>query len=139
MWKVEFTKTYKNVDKQKVWEILTDVNSWPTWHHDLEYCKLEGEFKVGNHFHLKPKGAPKVQIILTEIDEGNSFTDCTLLWGAKMYDTHKIEETKDGLKFTNTISVAGPLKWLWVKLVAQNVANTIEQEIEELVKLAQSK
>jgi hypothetical protein len=32
--------------------------------------------------------------------------------------------------------VTGPLKWLWIKLVAQNVADTVPEEMENLVKLA---
>jgi hypothetical protein len=62
----------------------------------LDYCKLECDFKVGNHFFLKPKGVQPVKIVLTEINEGYSFTDCTSFFGAKMYDTHVMEETVDG-------------------------------------------
>lgn len=32
--------------------------------------------------------------------------------------------------------VTGPLKFLWIKLVAQNVADTVPQEMEALVDLA---
>jgi hypothetical protein len=38
----------------------------------LDYCKLDGDFKVGNHFMLKPKGVNPVKIVLTEINEGQS-------------------------------------------------------------------
>ncbi len=55
-----------------------------------------------------------------------------------MYDTHTMEETATGLKLTNTMVVTGPLKWLWIKLVAQNVADTVPDEIEALMKLAKS-
>jgi hypothetical protein len=53
-----------------------------------------------------------------------------------MYDTHAMEETEEGLKLTNMLVVTGPLKWLWIKLVAQNVADTVPEEMENLVKLA---
>jgi hypothetical protein len=52
-----------------------------------------------------------------------------------MFDTHSMEETAEGLKLTNKLVVTGPLKWLWIKLVAQNVANTVPDEMETLVKL----
>ena len=79
-----------------------------------------------------------VKIMLVEIEEGRSFTDCTTFLGARMYDTHAMEETPNGLRITNTLMVTGPLKWLWIKLVAQHIADTIEEETEALVKLAQS-
>ncbi|MBP6985664.1 MAG: polyketide cyclase [Alphaproteobacteria bacterium] len=138
MWTRTYSKTFQALKREDIWRIWTDINNWPTWHGDLDYCKLEGDFKVGNHFFLKPKGVQPVKIVLTEISEGYSFTDCTSFFGAKMYDTHAMEETVDGLKLTNKLVVIGPLKWLWIKLVAQNVADTIAEETENLVKFARS-
>ena len=136
MWTRTYSKTFKNVEKEEIWRIWTDVNNWPKWHGDLDYCKMEDSFVVGKHFILKPKGVRPVKIIITEIDEGNKFTDCTSFFGAKMYDTHALEETPNGLQLTNILVVTGPLKWLWIKLVAQDVANTVPDEMEALVELA---
>lgn len=132
----ENSKTYSGIKAQDIWKIWTDVNNWHEWHGDLDYCKMEGEFKVGNHFYLKPKGVSPVKITLTEVIEEKSFTDCTEFFGAKMYDTHSLEETSQGLKLINKLVVTGPLKWLWVLLVAKSVAYTVPDEVESLVKLA---
>lgn len=139
MWTKSFSKLYSGVRKEDVWHLWTDVDNWPTWHGDLEYCKMQGPFQVGNYFLLKPKGVKAVKIVLTEIEEGRRFTDCTTFFGAKMYDTHAMEETPEGLLLSNTLVVTGPLKWLWIKLVAQNVANTVPDEMEALVKLARGR
>jgi hypothetical protein len=136
MWTKTHSKIYQGINKKDIWRIWTDVNNWPTWHGDLDYCKMDGTFSVGNHFMLKPKGVSAVKITLVEIDEGKKFTDCTKFFGAKMYDTHAMEETSEGLQLTNTLVVTGPLKFLWIKLVAQNVANTVPEEMDALVKLA---
>lgn len=133
MWTRTYSKTFKNIKREDVWSLWADVERWPTWHGDLDYCKLVGDFAVGNYFILKPKGVRPVKIVLTELNEGYSFTDCTSFLGAKMYDTHAMEETDKGLRLTNTLVVTGPMKWLWIKLVAQNVAKTVPQEIESLV------
>jgi hypothetical protein len=138
MWTRTYSKTFQGVKREDIWRIWTDINNWPTWHGDLDYCKLEGNFEVGNHFFLKPKGIKPVKIMLTEINEGYSFTDCTVFFGAKMYDTHAMIDTAEGLKLTNTLVVRGPLKWLWIKLVAGNVVGSIPEETEALVKLARS-
>ena len=136
MWIRTYSKLYFGVKKENIWRLWTDINNWPQWHGDLDYCKLEGEFKVGNHFMLKPKGVKPVQIVLTEINEGKSFTDCTTFFGAKMYDTHLMEETPEGLLLSNKLVVTGPLRWLWIKLVAQHVADTVADEMDSLVNLA---
>ena len=135
MWTKTFSKTYSGLKKEDVWGLWTDINNWPKWHGDLEYCKLEGPFKVGNHFTLKPKGMGPVKIALIEIEEGQKFTDCTSFFGAKMYNTHAMEETPKGLKLSNTVVVTGPLGWLWIKLVAEKVADTASEEMEALVSL----
>ncbi len=60
-----------------------DINNWPTWHGDLEYCRLEGKFAVGSYFFLKQKGIRAVKITLTEVNKGYSFTGCTAFWEPK--------------------------------------------------------
>lgn len=139
MWIRRYSKIFQDVNHKIIWALWTDVNNWPTFHDDLDYCKMEGDFKVGNHFMLKPKGVGAVKIVLTEVKEGRTFTDCTSFFGAKMYDTHTLEETPEGLKITNTIVVTGLLGWLWIKLVAQNVASTMPAQMEALVKSAREK
>ena len=136
MWTQIYSKTFQNIKREDIWRIWTDVNNWPAWHGDLDYCKLEGDFVVGNHFMLKPNGMNPVKIMLVAINEGHSFTDCTSFFGARMYDTHAMEETTEGLKLTNKLVVTGPLKWIWIKLVAKNVADSVPEEMESLVKLA---
>lgn len=136
MWTKIHSQIVQGVTKEAIWQLWTDVNHWPSWHGDLDYCKMNGAFEVGNHFKLKPKGAFPVKVTITHIDEGLKFTDCTCFPGAKMYDTHAIEETDNGLLLTNTLVVNGPLKWLWIKLVAAHIAETVPDEMNALVGLA---
>jgi hypothetical protein len=138
MWTKIYSKFYPGVSAKKLWSVWIDVNNWPKWHGDLDYCKLVGDFVVGNHFILKPKGVPAVKIQLTEINEGKNFTDCTKFFGAKMFDTHSMEEQENGVLLTNKLVVTGPLKWLWIKLVAKGVADTVPGEMDALVNLASS-
>ncbi len=138
MWSKTHSKLYPHVSKDIIWKLWTDIDHWPTWHSDLEYCKLNGPFDIGSTFKLKPKGVPAVTIEITDMINGSSFTDCTRFFGAKMVDTHTVEETPDGIKLTNTLTVTGPLKWLWIKLVAQNVADTIPDEMDALINLART-
>lgn len=138
MWVRSHSKIYQGIKKEDVWRLWIDVNNWHKSHKDLDYCKMDGPFVVGNYFLLKPKGAPVFKIELVEIEENKKFTDCTKFFGAKMYDTHELEETKEGLRITNTLRVTGWLKFLWIKLVAKNVAATAPQEMDAVVHLARS-
>lgn len=136
MWIRTHSQLYTGIKKEDIWALWVNVNNWAKWHGDLDYCRMEGEFAVGNFFMLKPKGAPAVKIVLTDIKPGSEFTDCTHFFGAKMFDTHTITETEDGLILSNKLVVTGPLRWLWIKLVAKHVADTVPDEVEALVNLA---
>lgn len=139
MWTSSFSKVYPGIKPADIWRLWADIDNWPKWHNDLEYCKIEGPFKIGNHFILKPKTMGPVKIMLIDVKEGHSFTDCTTFFGAKMLDTHAMQETAEGLLLSNHLTVTGPLKWLWIKLVARHVADTIAEETEALVKLARDR
>ena len=139
MWIRKYSKFYPNVKPTDIWETWTDIDNWPKWHSDLEYCKLEGEFKVGSHFTLKPKGVKAVKVTLTEVNDSQNFTDCTTFPGAKMYNTNSIEVKDNGVLLSNKIVVTGPLRWLWIKLVAKNVADTVPNEVDSLVQLCYKK
>src|SRR5579862_2456895 len=119
MWVKSYNKIYQNVKKEDVWRIWSDVNNWPKWDKELEYCKMDAVFTEGSQFILKPKGGPKVKITLSEVKPNHKFTDYCKFLGATMYDAHELEETSDGLRITNTITVTGPLWFIWVYLVAK--------------------
>jgi hypothetical protein len=136
MWNKAHSKIYQSVKKEAVWDLLIDVNNWPNWHANLEYCKMEGEFIVGNYFWLKPKKAPIAKVYIIEAEAYTHFADCTKFLGAKIYNTYTLEEIKGSLRLHHKILVTGILKWVWVILVAKNIAANIPGEMDSLVKLA---
>ena len=136
MWTKSHSVVTKEVTKEQIWKLFANVNNWHTWDKGVEYAKLDGKFEKGNYFLLKPKGGPKVKIRLIETIENKSFTDCTHFPLAKMYGKHVFEETPAGLKITTTMTVEGPLTFLWRKLVAQEIADALPVEMEEQIKTA---
>ncbi len=53
-----------------------------------------------------------------------------------MYGIHTFEDTPNGLKLTTTMQVEGLLAWLWVRLVAQGIADGLEKEMPAQVVFA---
>lgn len=139
MWTREYSKFYPSVKPEDIWKTWIDIDNWPKWHTDLDYCKLEGEFKAGNHFILKPKKVNAVKVTLTEVNDGQNFTDCTTFPGAKMYNTNSVEAKDNGVLLSNRVVVTGPLRWLWIKLIVKNVADTVPNEVDSLVQLCYKK
>ncbi len=138
MWTKSHSIVTKEVTKEQLWKLFSNVNQWHTWDSGIEYAKMEGKFEKGNRFILKPKGGPKVNIALVEAIENKTFTDYTKFPLAKMYGKHDFTETPDGLKITTTMTVKGPLGFLWRKIVAQGIADAMPVEMLAQVKHAKT-
>ena len=136
MWTKSHSLVTKDATKEQMWKLFADVNNWYSWDTGIEYAKMEGPFEKGNNFTLKPKGGPKVKIQLLETIENRKFVDCTTFPLAKMTGTHTFEDTSNGLKITTTMTVTGPLAFLWTKIVAQKIVDGLPTEMIEQVKYA---
>ena len=136
MWTKSHSIVTKEVTKQQMWNLFADVNNWHTWDTGIEFAKLEGKFEKGNHFMFQPKGGPKLKIGIVEAVENKKFTDFTKFPLAKMYGEHTFEDTSNGLKITTTMKVEGLLGFLWVKIVAQKIADALPADMNEQIKAA---
>jgi hypothetical protein len=136
MWTKSHSIVTNEVTKQQMWNLFADVNNWHTWDTGIEFAKLEGKFEKGNHFMFQPKGGPKLKIGIVEAVENKNFTDFTKFPLAKMYGEHTFEDTSNGLKITTTMKVEGLLGFLWVKIVAQKIADALPADMKEQIKAA---
>jgi hypothetical protein len=136
MWTKTHSIVTKDVTKEQMWKLFANVNAWHTWDEGIEFANIEGKFEKGNHFYLKPKGGPKVKIELFETIENQKFIDLTKFPLAKMYGEHTFEDIEDGLKITTTMKVEGFLSFLWIKLVAQGIVDSLPSEMIQQVKTA---
>ena len=139
VWQTKYEKFFPGLKKEAVWAAWVDVDNWQKWDEDTEFAKISGPFEAGTDFTLKPAGGPNISIQITEVTPFASFTDVTRFPLAKMYDTHEIEETQDGLKLKSIIKMEGPLGWLWRKLVAEDVAAGVSKQLEAIAKFSQNK
>ena len=66
--------------------------------------------------------------------EPNSvFIDLTRFPLAKMYDSHELIDRGDELEIKTTISVDGPLSFVWRKLVAENIVDGLKDQTQRLI------
>ena len=138
MWSKTYSKKVTGLRAAQVWKVWTDVNQWHTWQSDIEYARMDGEFKVGNTFLLKPKGEPKVKIEIIQVEPNRQFTDLTRFPGSKMFGFHQFVIHGDELEIKTTMSINGPLSFLWKKLVAEGVANGMRAQTEKLIEKARN-
>ena len=138
MWSKTYSKRVRGIPADKLWKVWIDVNQWHTWQPDISHAKLEGEFEVGNRFHLKPGAGPQVSIEIIEVEPGRKFTDLTSFPGARMYGCHEFISHDEELEVRTTMSIEGFLSFLWKKLVAEPVANGMAEQTEALIEKARN-
>lgn len=133
MWERTYSKTTNAVTAGQMWRLYADVGSWHEWDSAIQYARLEGDFRQGNFYILKPKKGPQVRIELTETEENRRFVDVTRFPGAYMTGVHLFEETSDGLKITTTMRMTGILGFLWRLLIAQGIVDALPQKTERQI------
>lgn len=136
MWQKTHSMSFEGVRPEQVWKVWSDVNGWHAWQPDIEYARLDGGFETGKTFRFRPKGGPELGIELTEVKPLAGYADLTRFPGAKMLDTHEIVDHGDCIEIRNTLTVTGPLGFLWRKLVAEDVAASIEGQTCNMIEQA---
>jgi hypothetical protein len=134
----EDSRIVENISKEEVYSKWADINNWHTFNDDIDYAKLDGEFKEGNFFTLGLKGGQKVKIKLLKIEENKSFTDLTKFPLAKMYGIHEIVEKNGKIEMKATVKIEGILSFLWKKIVAQGVADKLGDDMDRLIRLIEN-
>jgi hypothetical protein len=138
MWTKSYSTTVKGTDVDRLWQIWSDVDAWHTWQSDLDYAKLEGVFAAGSTFLLKPKGGPRVRIALLSVEPKRRFVDLTRFPLARMYGAHEFIARGDEVEIRTSVTVEGPLGFLWRKLVGEGVAKSLPEQTRGLVARARA-
>jgi hypothetical protein len=138
MWIRSYSKIYKGVKKEDMWNLWIDVDNWHQWDTDIEYGRMDGPFVIGSLYVFKPKRMSVIRLKLVEVEKMRKYTDHCKFFGANLYGTHEMEETPEGLKLTTTIKVTGLLQFIWIKLVAQRIMKTVPDQMDAQVKIVQS-
>lgn len=136
MWQAKF-KTTTDVPAEKLYNAITDFNTWNRWDEGIEYTKLAGDAKIGGQFVLKPKGGPEVKITIEKMWPFE-VVDVAHLPLAKMRTIHKYERIGDTTHINMELQIWGPLAFVWRKLIGENQIKEAAQQTRALVEYARA-
>ena len=128
--------TNADTNAKKIWDVWTDVNRWAEWQPDLERARIERPFRAGTHFTLRPKGGPNVKVELLTVEPGVRYVDVTRFPLATMTGSHELIANGEQLEIRTTMTVKGPLAFLWVRLVARGIVSGLPQQTRALIERA---
>jgi hypothetical protein len=108
--------------------------TWPEWNLDTEWVRLDGPFETGSRGVLKPKGGPKVKFVIESLVPDRQFVDVSLLVGARLTFRHTVEQLQEGgCRVHVTVTMTGPLRWLWFKILGSGLQTTLQPDLDRLV------
>jgi hypothetical protein len=133
VWTKSYSLKVENVDPEKIWNVWTDVNQWNTWQNDIEFAKLNSKLKLGSKISFRPKGGPSILLEIVEFEDKKKFTDVTRFPLAKMYDAHELIIAGNIVEIKTTVSIKGPLSFIWKKIVAENIVKDLPKQTKSLI------
>lgn len=131
-------ETRCSTDPDRLYRAITDIGRWPEWGGDLEWARIEAPAETGASFTLKPKGGPKVAMLVEEATRPRRFTDLAALPLARMRTSHEFTPAGHGTLITIVIEVFGPLAFLWDRIVARRQAADTPRQTQRLIAFAET-
>ena len=137
MWKYDFSE-FTSVAPEQLWPPLVDVENWTRIDEQIESIEIEGSPCEGKVFFLKPRGGPRLKLRIESLIPPNQYTDLCFLPLARMKTTHSLSRVQNQTEIRVCIEIAGPLTFLWKRVVGNKHASGLKQQTKRLIEFAKS-
>jgi hypothetical protein len=136
MWQTTATATTP-AGRAAVFARYADAGSWPTWDTEVEWVSHDGPFTAGTTGRLKPKGGPTTKFTIVSLETDRAFQDVTRLPGARLVFDHVLtDQPGGGTAITHTVSITGPMTFLFSRVIGRNIARGLPATVSALAQLA---
>lgn len=115
---------------EKVWAVLADVESWPSWTVSTRSVRLTrpGPLGVGSTVEIKQPRLPKTIWTVSELDPGRSFTWVAKTPGVRSVGEHAITRTAAGCTVRLVLTQTGRLGSLLAVPMAPLIRSYVRTE-----------
>ena len=124
-----------SASSSRVWEILSNVEAWPSWTPTMTSVKGvdRSALEWGAKFDVRQPGLMKATYMVTDVHPGRSFTWYNAVMGITLLANHELLETSDG-KTTVKLSfeMSGLFAFMVWPLVKKKIRQFVNQEAESL-------
>jgi uncharacterized protein YndB with AHSA1/START domain len=122
---------------QRIWELLSEIDRWPSWNPAVKGAKLNGVFEVGTTFNWKSGGIA----IVSTLQEIQPTTK--LVWTGKAIGTRAIhvwslKSTLTGVLVCTSESFDGWLVSLMRKAMQKTLDESLVAWLDEIKRCAES-
>jgi hypothetical protein len=94
---------------EAIWELWTQVATWPEWNADLEKAELSGPFAAGSMITMTSHGQEPIELRIAEAAEPERFVDEAQLGDVVVRTIHRLEGLGGGrVRVTYRMEITGP-------------------------------
>lgn len=119
-----------------IFSLWQNINHWTDFDDSINWAKLNGDFAVGNHYRLKPKGSPVVKATIVVVEPNTRYIDRSDLIGATLSFDHDITQTDGSTVVSITQTLDGILAPLWAKVLKNQQAH-LDKSTAKLTAIAE--
>ncbi len=119
-----------NAPSEVVWELVTDVTSWPEYMPTVQSVERleEGPLRLGARALIKQPGQQRALWTVTEFTPGHTFTWESRRQGVMMTGSHRVEADDAGTRSTLVLTMSGPLAPVLGRMLAPLMRRVLRTE-----------
>jgi Polyketide cyclase / dehydrase and lipid transport len=123
----------------RVWQVWSDVNTWPAWNPDMKESRLDGPLKLGTTGMINTNSGGKHDVVVTHFEDGRSFElESTAMPGTKMGIRATVEPTANGARISQAFEARGLLAPVVGPMMGGMILKTFNSVLEGLKEKAES-
>jgi uncharacterized protein YndB with AHSA1/START domain len=123
----------------RVWQIWSDVSSWPDWNPDMKESRLDGPLRVGTTGTINTRSGGKHDVVVTQFADGRSFElESTAMPATKMAILATITPTSNGSRISQAFEARGLLAPLVGPMMSGPILKTFNSVLEGLRQKAEA-
>lgn len=115
---------------EKVWAIMSDIEKWPEWNHDISSAKLLGKLEPGTSFVWKA-GPSTITSLIKEVTPNKTMSWTGKTMGIRATHIWRLEQNGNGTRVTTEESWDG----LVAKITKPLSQRTLEKSIKSGLKM----
>jgi uncharacterized protein YndB with AHSA1/START domain len=123
----------------RVWQVWSDVNTWPSWNPDMKESKLDGPLQAGMTGKINTRSGGNHDVVVTQFEAGSSFElESTAMPGTKMGIRATVTPTPNGSRISQAFEARGLLAPVVGPMMGGAILKTFTSVLEALKQKAES-
>ena len=123
----------------RVWQIWSDVNTWPGWNPDMKESQLDGPLRVGTTGTINTRSGGKHAVVVTQFEAGRSFElESTAMPATKMAIRATVTPTATGSRISQAFEARGLFAPVVGPMMGGTILKTFNSVLEGLKQKAES-